>query len=251
MKDFPNEVVPWGGAAAAAPPDEDVPEIGVLAADATVGPSTCKKIETAPALVAGLLHYGPHAALTAWMIAVVWTVGSHFVGPARTVDQQESVRSADTGHAAQKMAEDLHAQEADVEDMRAAQILSAKVATGLGSTKPRLDSAKTEINAAIPEASGRVEHLRSKSAEKLPKTTERVDRIGLKIAALLAAAPVDDHSVSAAPVVRKRAQGGRGDAFDPSRNPNAPGAPRPLGTLAPVATAKNSAAEYAYGQRAN
>ncbi|MGB8901607.1 MAG: hypothetical protein WCC90_21230, partial [Methylocella sp.] len=29
--------------------------------------------------------------------------------------------------------------------------------------------------------------------------------------------------------------GGRHDAFDPSQNPNAPGVPRPLGSLAPAA----------------
>jgi hypothetical protein len=256
MNDFPNEAVPWGGVAAAAQLDEEQSDMDAWVADAALGPASSRKVETvsarsAPALAAGLFRYGPHAALTACMIAVASMAGSHFVGPARTVEQKESVRSTDTGHAAQKMAEDFHAQEADAEDMRAAQILSTKVATGLGSTKPRLDVAKTEINAAIPDASGKVGHLRSKSAEKLPKTTERVDRIGLKIAALLAAAPVTDHSVSAASVVRKRAQGGRGDAFDPSEHPNAPGAPRPLGTIAPAATAKNSAAEYAYGQRAN
>jgi hypothetical protein len=251
VKDFPDTVVPGGGAAAAAPPDEAVPEIGVLAADAIVAPLTGKRIETAAALVESLLHYGPHAALTAWMVAVAWTAGSHFVGPARTVDPQTSVRSADTSHAAQKMVDCPHAQEADIEAMRAAQIPSTKDATGLGGTKPRLDAATIDINAAIPEASGMVEHLRSESAEKLPKTTARVDRIGLKIATLLAAAPVADRSAPAAPVVRKRAQGGRGDAFDPSQNPNAPGAPRPLGTIAPAATAKNSSAEYAYGQRTN
>jgi len=38
---------------------------------------------------------------------------------------------------------------------------------------------------------------------------------------------------------RKRAQGGRSDAFDPSRNPTAPGAPRPLRSLAPAASANN------------
>jgi hypothetical protein len=103
------------------------------------------------------------------MIAVAWTAGSHFVGPARTVDQQESVRSADAGHAAQKMIDYLHAQEADVEAMHAAQILSTKDATGLGSAKPRLDALKIDINAAIPEASGTVEHLRSKSARSFPR----------------------------------------------------------------------------------
>ncbi len=202
-------------------------------------------------LAAGLLSYGPHAVLTAWMFGAVWLVGSNFIGPPVTVVQVESVQSAEMGHAAQKMAEELSTQKAGVEAMPAVQSLSPKDVTGLEGTKPGLDAPKTEISTPIAEVSGKVEHLPPKSAEKPSKATERVDRIGLKIAALLAAGPVADRSASAAPVARKRAHGGRGDAFDPSKNPTAPSAPRPLGTIAPAATPNNSAAEIAYGQRAN
>src|SRR5260370_1260136 len=252
MHGFPKEVAAKGRAAGSLPPDEDVLEVGTRAADAILGPAPSEKVEevparSAPPLASALLSYGPHAGLAACLFGVAWLVGSYFVGPARTVVQQESVQSAEMGHAAQKTVEELHVQKADVEAMRAAQSLSTEDATGLGNTKPRLDPAKTEISAGIAETSGKVE-LRPKSAAKLPKASERLDRIGLKIAALLAAAPVADRSASAAPIARKRAQGGRGDAFDPSQNPTAPGAPRPL---APAATANNSAAEYAYGQRAN
>lgn len=118
------------------------------------------------------------------------------------------------------MAEEPHAPKAEVEALPAAQ--GAKDAAGLGNTKPRLDAAKTEISAAIAEVSGKVERLPPKPPEKPSKA-----------------------------VARKRAKGGRGDAFDPSKNPTAPGAPRPLGTIAPAATPNNSAAEIAYGQRAN
>jgi len=85
-----------------------------------------------------------------------------------------------------------------VEALRATQSVSTKDVTGLGSTKPHLDAAKTETGAAVAEPSGKVEHLRPKSAEKPFKANERVDRIGLKIAALLAIAPVADRSLSAA-----------------------------------------------------
>jgi hypothetical protein len=244
MDEFPDEAGPRAYAAATAPRDEDVGEREARASDAIVA-------RCAPPLAAGLLTYCPHTAIAAWLVGVAWLVGSHFVGPTRTVVQQESVQSAERGLATQEMAEESRAQKADVAAMHAAQALSTRNATGLGSAKPRLDAAKTEINAAIAEPPNKLEHLRPKSADKLSKASERLDRIGLKVAALLAAAPVADRSVSPAMVARRRAQNARHDAFDPSKNPGAPGAPRPLGTIAPAASAKNAAAEYAYGQRTN
>jgi hypothetical protein len=241
--------------AAAAPPDENVLEMRAWAADA-IHPAHFKQAKAAPArnaptLVTNLLRYGPYAALTACLFAGAWLAWSHLDGPARTVVQQESVQSAEMGHAAQKMAEEPHAQKAEVEALPTAQSLSTKDAIDLGGTKPRLDAAKTEVSAAIVEVSGKVERLPPKSPEKPSKASERFDPIGHEIAALLAAAPVVDRSKAAAPVARKRAENARHDAFDPSKNPTAPGAPRPLGTIAPAATTNNSAAELAYGQKTN
>jgi hypothetical protein len=202
-------------------------------------------------LAAGFLRYGPHAVLTGWIVGVAWMGGSYFIGPDRTVVHQERLHSAEMGPTEQKMAETLHAQKTEVAAMRGAQTLSTKDVTGLANVKPRLDAAKTEINAEIVEPWGKIEHLRPKPADRLSKANERLDRIGLKIAALLAAAPVVDHSVSAAPVAQRRAQGRHHDAFDPSLNSTAPGAPRPLGTIAPAATANGPAAQYAFGQLTN
>jgi hypothetical protein len=251
MNDFRDEPVPWVGAAAAAPPDEETLEIGARAADAIAGSLPSKKIETVlarnpPTLAAGLLRYGPHAVLTAWLVGVAWMVGSYFIGPDRTVVHQESVQSAEMGSAEQKMVEKLHAKKAEVEAMHGAQTLSTKDVTDLANVKPRLDAAKTEIRTEIVEPSGKIERLRPKSSDRLSKATERLDRIGLKIAALLAAAPV-----AAAPVAERRAQGRHHDAFDPSLNPAAPGTPRRLGTVPPAATANSPAAQYAFGQRTN
>jgi hypothetical protein len=86
--------------------------------------------------------------------------------------------------------------------------------------------------------------------EKLATGSHKIDRMGLKIAALLAVNPVVDHSVSATPA-RRREQRARHDAFDPSQHPNAPGAPRPLGSIRSTAPANRGTADYAYGQPAN
>lgn len=106
--------------------------------------------------------------------------------------------------------------------------------------KPGVAAAKNEASPGIVEAAGKTSRLPAKPVEKLANGGKRLDRIGVKIAALLAVDPVVDHSVSATPA-RKREQSARGDAFDPSQHPNAPGAPRPLGIIR----------EYASGQPAN
>jgi hypothetical protein len=241
MDDSLDEAAPWVSAAAAAPPDEHGLDTGAQAADAILRPGKIEAVSTrnAPDLSAGLLRYGPHAALAAWLLGVAWLAGSSFVGPARTVTAQSA--GAEIGHTAQK---------ADVEAMRATQSPSIKDAIDLGNAKPGLDAAKTEIGGGDREASGKAERPRSKSAERLSKSSERLDRIGLEIAALLAAAPAADRSGTVAPVARRPAQNARHDAFDPSQNPTAPGAPRSLGTIARAATVANSA-ENQYGQRAN
>src|SRR5271165_4903872 len=105
--------------AAAAPPDEDVLEMGAWAADA-IHPAHFKQAKAAPArnaptLVVNLLRYGPRAALTACLFGVAWLTWSHLNCPARTVVQQESVQSAEMVNAAQKMAEELPTQKAGVE----------------------------------------------------------------------------------------------------------------------------------------
>ena len=199
----------------------------------------------APTLIANLLRYGRHAALTACLFGAGWLAWSHFDRPAKTVIQPESIQGAEMGTAAQEMAEEPHAQKAELDALPGAQSQSTKDVTGLGGTKPP----KTEISAAIAEVSGKVEQLPPESREKPSKASERFDPIGHEITALLGAAPVANRSTSAA-VARKRTKGGRGDAFDPSKNPTAPGAPRSLGTIAPAAaTTNNSAAKIAYGKR--
>jgi hypothetical protein len=89
---------------------------------------------------------------------------------------------------------------------------------------------------------------------KLSQVIERLDRVEHQIAAPLATASLGAASAPGKAAAGKPAQpavaqakpplenahgqrkiGGRGDAFDPSKNPTAPGVPRPLGSLAPAA----------------
>ena len=130
--------------------------------------------------------------------------------------------------------------------MRAAQSLNTKEVSAPEPAKRGLESAKDEAGAGIAEAAGKTSRLPPKPMEKLANGSDRIDRIGLKIAALLAV----DHSVSAT-LARRREQRARHDAFDPSQHPNAPGAPRPLGTIRSTAPANKGSADYAYGQPAN
>jgi len=181
-------------------------------------------------------------ALTVCLLGGAWLGGSHFLGIHRTVVQGVSKQGAEPGHSTLNTTEDVHDQQADLGGMRAAQSLNTEDVAGLGNTKPHPDAAKTEISSGIADVSDKVAYSGSKSADNVPKVGGQPDRIGLEIAALHAAAPVADRSPSLASVTPRRTR--RGDAFDPSKNPNAPGAPRPLGTIARPATANYASAEY-------
>jgi hypothetical protein len=180
--------------------------------------------------------------MTACLFGLAWLGWSHSQGRAPTPP------SAETNLPAQKTAEESHAHRAEVEAVRAARSVNTEEVCE--TAKPDLEAAKSGAGPGILEAAGKTSRLPPKPVEKLAKGGERIDRIGLKIAALLAADPVVDHSVSTMQV-RRREQRTRGDAFDPSRHPDAPGAPRTLGTIRWTAPTNKSSADYAYGQPAN
>ena len=160
-----------------------------------------RKRETPSA--AGFSRYAPYGALMAWIIAVAYMAGPHFEHPVRTIVQQVGAQGAERARAAED---------------------------------PRLDPVRT---AAIPEPSRKVERSPVKSPAKASKPGGRIDRIGLKIATLLADAPADG-SGAAARVAPKPEPSARHDAFDPFPNlsdRNAPVPPMPIG---PTTTASNA-----------
>jgi hypothetical protein len=234
-----DEAVPAAGAASASPPDANRLDIRARGADDMLGRISFQKHEASsvrrlPPLFECLFSYGPHAALAACLFGFVWVAASYFSGGqlpfyvmkpglVQTVVPQESVELAEMLRTAQEMAGDIRVLKANVEAMHAA-------------------------HSAIAELAGKVEHMQRDSAAQLSHFIERFDRMEHQIAAV-AAAPHGADSVLTTAVARRQARGGRGDAFDPSQNPTAPGAPRPLGSHAPAAT--NAAGENASGQRNN
>jgi uncharacterized protein YidB (DUF937 family) len=217
---------------------------------------------TAPPRFEQLFSYGSRAALAACLFGFAWAAGSYFSGghaikppPAGPVATQEGVARTEMLRAAQEMAEDIRALKANVEALRAAQSQSRSDATALEGLKTRLDAVKAETGASIAELAGKVENMQRDPEAKLSQVIERLDRIEHQIAAPLATTSIGAVSAPGKAAAGKQAQlavapakpplenahgqrkiGGRGDAFDPSQNPTAPGVPRPLGSLAPAAS---------------
>jgi hypothetical protein len=219
----------------AAPPDAPILKIRAHAADAILG---AKPFETAGAgserrfsfPIKPLFRCGPRAALAAGLLSFAGAAGAYFSGgqlpfsartpePASTDAPQATGESAEILRTVQQMANEIRALKARVEAMHAAQSTSAKEATAIEGLKTRLDAVKAETGARIGELAGKVDRLEREFATKLARSSERLDRT--------------DHRVAAA--AQKQTKARRGDAFDPAQNPGAPGAPRPLGSLAPAA----------------
>jgi hypothetical protein len=235
MTDNLDELVP-DIAAAVPPPEVNGPEIRALADDALIGPMPVNKAEEGSArraspLLERLLGYGPQAALVACLAGCAWLAGSYLSGDQPPYLARKLWTALWTVTPQAEIAEQIRALKAGLEAMHATQSLSEKDTAALEGLTTQLNLSKTETSAAMANLAGRVEQLERDTATKLSQIYERLDRIEHPIApptaALLAAA-----SESAA-TVRKRPHGKRHDAFDPSQNPNAPGVPRPLGSVAP------------------
>jgi hypothetical protein len=186
-------------------------------------------------------RYGPLAALTACLVglACLGLLNIRRLGLPNIQRPAQTLPSAEINSPAQKTTKESHAQRVEAEAIRAAQSLNTEEVSAPETAKPGLEAAKDETGPGNVEAAGKTSRLPPKPVGKLANGGERLDLIGVKIAALRAVDPVLDHSVSASPA--RRRQRARHDAFDPSQHPNAPGAPRPLGIIR----------EYASGQPAD
>ncbi|MGB6325886.1 MAG: YidB family protein [Methylocella sp.] len=258
---FPDSAIPLSSS-----PVEELPQPGAV----QIRPSRTEHFAAAPLKAPSrfkqLFAYGSRAALAACLFGFAWVAGAYFSSgqlpfyavttpPAGPVATQESVERTQMLRATQEMAEDIRGLKANVEALRAAQSQSGNEAAALEGLKTRLDAVHTETSASIAELAGKVEDMQREPEAKLSQVIERLDRIEHQIAAPLATASLGAASAAGKPAAGKPAQsavapvkpplenahgqkkiGGRGDAFDPSQNPTAPGVPRPLGSLAPAAS---------------
>ena len=105
-------------------------------------------VKTAASGSRGVLvqRYGPPAALTACLFGLAWLGWSNIQGRPPTLP------SAEINLPAQKTAEELPAQTADLEPMRAAQSLNTEEVSAPETVKPGLEAAKNE---AGPSSRGR------------------------------------------------------------------------------------------------
>jgi hypothetical protein len=257
MNDSADGAIPEAGAAGDRPPASNVPagraRNSVLrrGADRSTGLAIFKNSETDSAhpstpRLEQIFVYGSQAALAACLFGFAWAASSYFSGdhslfsslnppPAKTIAPQDSAERREMLRTTQKMAEDIRSLKASFEVLRATQSQTATDTARLENLKTRLDAVKTETGASIAGLADKVERMQREPEAKLSQIIERLDRMERQISAPVAAVSAGGNPALAASVTRKQAQGGRGDAFDPSQNPNAPGAPRPLGGVAPAA----------------
>jgi outer membrane murein-binding lipoprotein Lpp len=235
MSDCREEAADEVGAAVAAPPDAKILQITARATDSIFGPVPVKEMkeDAAPStLFRPVLRFAPYVGVAVCLFGVVWAGGSHFSGGrsllhvlkaqfAQTAAPQDSAKRAEMVPTVQEMADEIRALKANVDAIRAAPAQGPKNTVSREELKTRLDAIRTDNAATIAELAAKVDQMERKSAD-------RRDRIERQITA---PRPVASVAASAAsePPPRKRAQGH--DAFNPSQNPNAPGAPRPLGAL--------------------
>ena len=165
------------------------------------------------ALALGHLNYASGAALTACLFGFgALLAGTHLVGPARTVVQQERVQSPEMASTAQMMADAPHAQTAVVADLQTPQTPHAQDVDGSAITKPRPVADK-------PKSALRPPALRARPSARDPNPRRNSPKrasgsiIELTIAALIAAAPAADRSGS-----QRRPSGSRRNAGAAARS---------------------------------
>ncbi|WP_292531433.1 hypothetical protein [Methylocystis sp.] len=183
-------------------------------------------IRGARLLWAGLL-YGA-VGLAGWLIAeAAWPTLAAMPDFLRTMATQESADRAAFLRTTQKMEEEIRALRAEMEAMRSSMQAATPVADAVESLGKRMDAMKTETGAAIGALSSQVEGLQ-RDAAKPAQTGERSDRTERAVVESSAPRTTVSATVRVGEGLR-RPKVRRGDAFEPSKYPNAPGAPRSLG----------------------
>ncbi len=224
---FPKEIEkPVSGADSPLRPDATPREIKLQPADsirgrAPLGDSEKASAQDAPLFIR-LLRYGARGAVIVFLCALAWAAGAYYslghspFEPAKSSplpEAQQSPSHDEMTATMQQMTAEIRGLKTSVDGRHAAQDAGAD-------QKP--DSAQTATSAMITDLAGRIDKMDAEFTTKLSELDEKLASIEKQIAAshatLAARAPVHKHP--------KHLH----DAFDPARDPAAPGAPRPLDT---------------------
>ncbi len=222
----------------------DGPELRVAPSDATISanrsddPDTNVARRPFPALKSAFIHgsrllwaallYGA-AGLTGWLVAeAAWPTVSALPDLVRTMATQESAERAAFLRTTQKMEEDIRALRAEMVAMRSLMRATPAV-DAVESLGKRIDAMKTETRSAIGALSSQVEGLQRDVAAKPAQTGARLEQTERAVVERVPQRTSVSATVRVSERLR-RAKIRRGDVFESSKYPDAPGAPRPLGT---------------------
>jgi hypothetical protein len=233
LKDFDPPI----GVQAAALEAGDIPEIRINSADRPHGSRRLEEAQAGSGPVAPRKRFLSRAArigaaIVAYSLAGVvgWLlyglVAPHYAGWPDFIAAkfaQMSAAPVDLLPVTQKMEAEIQALQTKVEALEKARNATTKSALSLEELNRRIDDAKTETKAEIGALSSRFLLFQQETNTKFAEIS------AARPAKKRDAEPVESKATPAVEKGRKRARSGRSDAFDPSRYPTAPGAPRPLG----------------------
>lgn len=226
----PNKELGEGNSAARGAAQDATPlELKVRPADTLLRPASRKlpTSEASPSLFRRALRNSARAAAVVSLCGLAWAVGAYSSHRHLSVDlfkvhqvpqaQQNSAQN-DMASAVQRMAQEIDA-------------LKAAIASGDAAREAGLKSLESQKSAAAQTAAGpttadlagRVDKLEAELTAKLSEINEQLATIQQQTSASASALASREHAI------RRRAEHFH-DAFDPSRDPTAPGAPRPLGS---------------------
>ncbi len=147
-----------------------------------------------------LAQFYPHLALATCLFGFAWAAGSYFAGDqsprfsgknppsSPSAVQQDRMERAELARAVQKMAGDIHALQASMENLRAEQSQAAKTSSSFDGLSARLDAVRSETSAAISAMAAKVERVQREPEAKLSQVIDRLDRLERKITAGASAA---------------------------------------------------------------
>ncbi|ARN82045.1 hypothetical protein [Methylocystis bryophila] len=125
----------------------------------------------------------------------------------------------------QKMEAEIQALRTKVAALEKARIATAKSLASLDEMSHRIEDAKSEAKGEIGALSSRVAQLQQETNTKLAEVNATLAAQKRKTARIASRAAVPGERSRQSQTPRPN------DAFDPTRHPNAPGAPKPLGEL--------------------
>lgn len=255
LKDLDQAIATVGVAAAAISP-KDAPEVRVSSADAPLGScrleeasageahdpvSSNKRFMSSAArsgaafiayLLAGLVGwylYGVVAPLYASLPDLIAAkVTQKTVDPTDKV-AQKSADPVDLLRMTQKMAAEIQALQARLDTLEKTRGAELKSSSSLGDLHRRIDAVKSETGAEIGVLSSRIAQIQLETNTKLAEISAVSHQTERRNFEPVHRAPTVASAAAGVEGEHKHMRKRRGDAFDPSLHPTAPGVPRPLG----------------------